>query len=356
MLVYEPRNEVDTKGGARLTTPLDREARDAVRIGVVIPYFQRKAGLLHRALVSVAAQEHSPVQVVVVDDGSPRPTADEITPALRSALPGLTLIRQPNQGVAVARNAALDALTKDVSAIALLDSDDYWEPRHLWHAARALSRGADFFFSNSRIEGNAGDLFHSHPQHDVLLSSQPIQGEPSIVRWRDSLSALFGFGCPFETSTVVFRRALMPEIRFSTRFRRAGEDRLACLELLIRSSVIMFCLEPTLVSGTGGVGIWKNSIWGSATHLIRLADELRFRRHMVNSHLLNPGDRRLIQRGNADRRYAALMSTLHLLRRRHNVFGELLYLFRADPACAASWCLDLPKLVWRWFRGTPVTR
>src|SRR5580658_2810694 len=70
------------------------EPRPAPRIGVVIPYFQRDAGLLRRALTSVAAQEHSPVQVVVVDDGSPRAAAEEITPTLHNALPGLTVIRQ----------------------------------------------------------------------------------------------------------------------------------------------------------------------------------------------------------------------------------------------------------------------
>jgi succinoglycan biosynthesis protein ExoW len=331
------------------------EPRHAAHIAVVIPYFQHEAGLLQRALVSVAAQEYGPVQVVVVDDGSPRPAAEEITTALRSALPGLTLIRQPNQGVAAARNTALDALTKDVSAIALLDSDDYWEPAHLRYAAAALSLGADFFFSNSRIEGVAHDHFLSHPQRDRLCNSQPIQGEPDLVRWTHNASALFGGGCPFETSTVVFRRAVMPELRFSTRFRRAGEDRLACWELLTRSSVIMFCTEPTLVSGRGGVGIWRNSTFGSAANLVRLADELRGLRQVVNSHLLSPADRRLTQSRIAARRQAGLLSALHLLRRRRNVLGELFYLFRADPLCAASWCVDLPKLLYKRIRSRAVT-
>src|SRR5215468_936299 len=120
------------------------ESRQRSRIGVVIPYYQREAGLLRRALRSVAAQDHPPVQVIVVDDGSPRPAAEEITPELQEAVPGLMVILQANHGIAAARNAALDALTGDVSAVALLDSDDYWEPSHLRHAAAALSLGADF--------------------------------------------------------------------------------------------------------------------------------------------------------------------------------------------------------------------
>ena len=55
----------------------------------------------------------------------------------------------------------------------------------------------------------------------------------------------------------------------------------------------------------------------------------------------------------AARRHAALYSTLHLLRRGHNVLRDVLYLFRADPLCAASWCVDLPKLVYRHYRARP---
>ena len=49
-------------------------------IGVVIPYFQRKPGLLNRALHSVAAQDGDHrLRVYVVDDGSPIPAEAELT-------------------------------------------------------------------------------------------------------------------------------------------------------------------------------------------------------------------------------------------------------------------------------------
>jgi succinoglycan biosynthesis protein ExoW len=343
-------------GLKRLTmTSEGPELAQRSRIGVLIPYFQQDAGLLRRALGSVAAQEYCPVQVVVIDDGSPRAAAEEITPELCNALQGLTVIRQVNRGIAAARNAGLDALTRDVSAIALLDSDDYWQPSHLRHAAAALSLGADFFFSNSRTEGDATDFFDTRRQRDLLASSQPIQTAPDIVQWPHGISALFGGGCPFATSTVVFRRALLPDLRFSTKFRRAAEDHAAFWELLTRASVIMFCTEPTLVSGCAGVGAWRNSTFGSIANLVRLADELRWLRQLVHSRLLSPGDRRLIQTAITARRHAALTSALHLLRRRRNVFGELLHLFRSDPACAASWCVDLSKLFYRKIRSGSAT-
>jgi succinoglycan biosynthesis protein ExoW len=330
----------------------DPKPRNAPRIAVLIPYFQRQAGLLNRSLSSVAGQRHRPAQVIVVDDGSPRPAADEITPALHHALPGLTVVRQLNQGIARARNAGLDALSADISAVALLDSDDYWEGSHLEKAATALSLGADFFFSNSRIEGEAGDRFRECPR---LLSAQPLAEAPGVFRWRDSVPALMGAACPFATSTVVFRRAVMPELRFSTRFRRAGEDQSAFWALLVRSSVIVYSTEPTLIYGADGVGTWQHSTFGSVAHLVRLADEIRLRRHVMSSYPVSADDRRLMRRAIAARRYAALYSALHLLRRRReNAFREILYVLRSDPACTASWCVDLPRLLYRRLRKAPV--
>jgi len=331
-------------------------SRQRTRIGVVIPYFQRDAGLLHRALSSVAAQDHRPRQVIVVDDGSPRPAAEEITPELHDAVPALTVVRQANRGIAAARNAALDALDADVAAVALLDSDDYWEPSHLRHAAAALSLGADFFFSNSRLEGAAGDYFQMRPlrQRELLGSGQAVPDAPGILEWRAGMSAL-GAACPFMTSTVVFRRAVMPELRFPLEFRRAAEDLAAFWELFTRSSVIMFCTEATHVIGSTGLGTWRNSTFGTPAHLIRLADELRWFRRLVGSPLLTPGDRQLMRGMIVGRRRDALASVLHMLRHRQNVAGELGYLLRRNPTCAASWCVDLPKLLFSKLSGQSFT-
>jgi succinoglycan biosynthesis protein ExoW len=326
--------------------------REAVRIGVVIPYFQREAGLLLRALRSVAAQEHPPVQVVVVDDGSPRPAADEITPELSAMVPGLTVIRQPNRGVAAARNAALDALAADVSAVALLDSDDYWVSSHLRFAAAALSLGADFFFSNSRVEGQTADAFREHPRHRLLLSSEHIRSEPRLMRWSHAVSALFGEGCAFLTSTVVFRRAVLPSVRFQAKLRRAGEDHLVFWALLVRSSCVLYCTEPTAVYGRGGLGTWQNSTYGSVAHLVRLADEIRVRRHVLKTYPVDAVDRQLMHRGIADRRTFALGSALHLIRRREKgVVREILYLIWSDPFSIAAWCVNLPKLLLKKLRA-----
>ena len=327
------------------------QQRPMPRIGVVIPYFQRTPGLLQRALSSVAAQEYSPAQVVVVDDGSPCAAEDEITAELRHALPCLTVVRQPNRGVAAARNAGLDALADDISAVALLDSDDTWKRTHLRNAAAALAAGADFFFSNTKSADETTDWLSRHPLRDQLRRSAPVPRAPQLVRWSGGVPALFVHGCVFSTPAVVFRRALMPELRFRVDFRRAGEDQVAFWELLVRAAVIVACPEPTVMTSREGVGTWRNSTLGSPAHLVRLADEIKWRRYMLKAGAvggaLTSGDRRLVRSAIAARRSAALDSALHLLVRRQTARKEMTYLLRSDPLCAASWCAYLPKILYR---------
>jgi hypothetical protein len=104
-----------------------------------------------------------------------------------------------------------------------------------------------------------------------------------------------------------------------------------------------------VVIGGGGLGTWRNSTAGSVQNLVRLADEIRMRRHVLNTCPVSPEDRQQIQGAIARRRQDALDSALHLLRRRRNLLREVLYLMRSDPLCAASWCVDLPKFVYRYY-------
>jgi hypothetical protein len=75
-----------------------------------------------------------------------------------------------------------------VDAIALLDSDDVSESTHLRYAAEPLSRGADFFFANSRIESEQIDYFREHPLLEQLYGSPPVA--EGLARWSGGLAAL----------------------------------------------------------------------------------------------------------------------------------------------------------------------
>jgi len=79
---------------------------------------------LAKAIESAFAQTYRPIEVIVVDDGSTDKSAD-----IARSYKGIQYIYQSNQGVAVARNAGLNAAQGEF--IAFLDADDIWVPNKL---------------------------------------------------------------------------------------------------------------------------------------------------------------------------------------------------------------------------------
>ena len=79
------------------------------------------------AVSSVLAQTYTDFELIVVNDGSPD------TPALEAALAPyldrIIYLTQENRGLSGARNTALRAARG--AFVALLDSDDLWEPNYL---------------------------------------------------------------------------------------------------------------------------------------------------------------------------------------------------------------------------------
>jgi glycosyltransferase involved in cell wall biosynthesis len=89
---------------------------------------------IESALQSVFAQTYRDYELIVVDDGS----CDD-TPGLVAAFANrLRYIRQPNQGVAGARNTG--AAQAKGELLAFLDGDDLWDPEKLEAQVKAASR------------------------------------------------------------------------------------------------------------------------------------------------------------------------------------------------------------------------
>ena len=93
-------------------------------VGVVMPMYN-SAATIGDTLASIAAQTHTDLDIVVVDDGS----TDESAAKVRDwcARDGrIRLISQPNAGVAAARNTGAGSTTAPY--LAFLDADDLWAP------------------------------------------------------------------------------------------------------------------------------------------------------------------------------------------------------------------------------------
>lgn len=93
-------------------------------VSVVIPTRDR-AALLREAVASALRQSLPPAEVIVVDDGS----TEDIPGALREFGDAVRCLRQEGAGQSAARNRGAAAAAGEW--IAMLDSDDLWEPEKL---------------------------------------------------------------------------------------------------------------------------------------------------------------------------------------------------------------------------------
>ena len=92
-------------------------------VSVIIPV--RDMGrYLAESLRSVLAQDYSPIEVIVVDDGSIDDSAE-----VAASFPQVKCLRQPKRGVPAARN--LGVAQSRGAFVAFQDADDVWHPNKL---------------------------------------------------------------------------------------------------------------------------------------------------------------------------------------------------------------------------------
>jgi glycosyltransferase involved in cell wall biosynthesis len=91
------------------------------KVSVIIPAYNAISYVMD-AINSVRFQEYTPIEILLIDDGSIDGTADLVC----SQAPEVQIIRQQNAGVAAARNTGLRAANGEL--ICFLDADDGWFP------------------------------------------------------------------------------------------------------------------------------------------------------------------------------------------------------------------------------------
>jgi glycosyltransferase involved in cell wall biosynthesis len=143
-------------------------------VSVVMPVYNGER-FLAEAIESVLGQEYRNHEVIVVDDGS-----TDGSSAVARAL-GVRYVRQPNRGVAAARNTGLAAAQGTL--ISFLDQDDVWLP--------------------GKLEAQVG-LLEASPCVDLVVSAIQIVLEPDTepLPWFDP-------GLGMEIQTVVQLGAML---------------------------------------------------------------------------------------------------------------------------------------------------
>jgi glycosyltransferase involved in cell wall biosynthesis len=162
-------------------------------VSVIIPAYNT-APYIAETLASVFAQTVSDYEVIVINDGSP--DTPELERAIAPFRSRIRYIVQENRGLSAARNAGIAVARGEL--IALLDSDDIWEPEYLAHQLHALREG-DFavVYANATTFGEsrrAGRLFMDlHPSSGEVtfesLVSQKCNVMVSVLARRDVLVA-----------------------------------------------------------------------------------------------------------------------------------------------------------------------
>lgn len=100
------------------------ETQKTEKVSIIIPTFNR-AWTLETAIDSVLTQDYENREILVIDDGS----TDQTPLLLEAYKDQVRVFTQANKGVSAARN--LGIRQSRGSFIALLDSDDRWEPGKL---------------------------------------------------------------------------------------------------------------------------------------------------------------------------------------------------------------------------------
>ena len=123
--------------------PNESRARENDAVTAFVIPAHRQPGLLAEAILSVLRQEGGPPSAaVVVDDGCPFPDTSRTALAMAAAHPGRVFaLRQPNRGLAAARNTGIEfalAAFPALRALFCLDADNRLHPNFLARAFAAL--------------------------------------------------------------------------------------------------------------------------------------------------------------------------------------------------------------------------
>jgi cellulose synthase/poly-beta-1,6-N-acetylglucosamine synthase-like glycosyltransferase len=167
---------------------------DRAAVSVVIPCFDQ-GHYLAEAIESALAQTHAPHEVIVIDDGSIDNSFE-----VAARYPEVRRTRQPNRGVAAARNAGLAA--SEAEFVVFLDADDRLLPQALEVGLAAMAKRPHIACAAgmSRDIGEDGTVIRELRQPLVmqdhylnLLKDCYIWSGSSLVSRRAALVEVGGF-------------------------------------------------------------------------------------------------------------------------------------------------------------------
>ncbi len=280
------------------------------KFSVVIPFFQRKTGLLIQAVQSALGQDvDADIELVIVDDGSPISAESELKDVLRTHKDQIVLVKQRNAGCYPASNTALEHVRPDTDFVAFLDSDDVWTKDHLRHALFALTNGYEFYFSDFYQLNQTVSAFNRAKRINVADHKKIHPTEPIHSFDADMVNQIIS-GNILGTSTVVYSYNKFRDIRYRTEFVHTGGEYILWLQLALGTSKIAFGALPECTYG-GGVNIYSDLGWGTDKYLTIASDEIRYRKWIAANLKLSAKQRSALNRKIHEKRVHFSQGVLH---------------------------------------------
>ncbi len=242
-------------------------------VSIVVPIYKVEK-YLERCLDSIIAQDYRPLEVILVNDGSPDGCGDIIR-RYEAGHPIFRSLWQENQGLAAARNNGIALATGKY--VALVDSDDYVEPDFISSMADlAEARQADIVMGNFYIDFPRGGLkipFRLLTMHKSLSGEEAAQMSLTLLRL-----PVFAWNKLYRRDLFTSHEISFPSIYYedvaTTSRLLSKAERVAILQ----KPVYHYCLRSTGITGNFGMKnvndylkavdiirhfIWDQQLWTS---------------------------------------------------------------------------------------------
>ncbi len=148
----------------------EKEVLELPLISIIIPFYNGES-YLERCLDSVVNQTYSNLEIILINDGSTDKSLEICERYLKNDS-RIKIISKKHGGVAMARNAGLDAVTGEY--IGFVDSDDYIDENMYMELFNALiHNNCDVATCNFyRVYGEEYFVDHTFPYKNVILNRE----------------------------------------------------------------------------------------------------------------------------------------------------------------------------------------
>ena len=228
----------------------------SAKVSVLLPYYREERPLIEAALRSATSQTHADLEVLLVNDGSPRPDAATMLGDLAGQDARVRVLQKENGGVASARNHAIAHATGDY--FVCLDADNMLREEYLATGVEVLSRSPGAMAMVPRFQlfdedaTDPGVLVQAMPFDRPLALFRNSSGDAGAMfrrevftehglRYDADVDCYSDWGLWLDMARLGLRVQTCPRVLYDYRIRKdsmmaekAMDDHLAMLGLLIR--------------------------------------------------------------------------------------------------------------------------